>query len=214
MYLGGYRRVIRHVWMNTKRSHIAIVLQTVFILLFVTPSKAQKSIDRFDMDILEHIAHGRTAGQTRVFRTISDVNNYVNIAVPVGLLIAGTIDNNKAMRQNALYIASSTATTALLNTILKHVFKRKRPFRAHINFVPVYEAGGYSFPSGHTSAAFSTATALSRVYPKWYVIGPSLLWAGSVGYSRMYLGVHHPTDVGAGALLGAGAAFGLSFIRP
>ena len=64
-----------------------------------------------------------------------------------------------------------------------------------------------SFPSGHTSFAFATATSLSIKYPRWYVIAPSYLWAGAVGYSRMNLGVHYPSDVLAGAMLGAGSAW-------
>ena len=62
-------------------------------------------------------------------------------------------------------------------------------------------------PSGHTSGAFATATALSLKYPEWYVIVPSYLWASSVGLSRMHLGLHYPTDVLAGAVLGAGSAY-------
>jgi undecaprenyl-diphosphatase len=72
----------------------------------------------------------------------------------------------------------------------------------------------YSFPSGHTSSSFSAVTALSRAYPKWYVIAPSFLWAASVGYSRMYLGVHYPTDVTAGAVLGVGTSFAMGWLRP
>ncbi|WP_256604704.1 phosphatase PAP2 family protein [Sphingobacterium multivorum] len=77
----------------------------------------------------------------------------------------------------------------------------------------VRTAGGYSFPSGHTSSAFATASALSRAYSKWYVVAPSLLWASSVGYSRMYLGVHFPSDVLTGAVLGTGAAFALDGLK-
>jgi membrane-associated phospholipid phosphatase len=45
------------------------------------------------------------------------------------------------------------------------------------------------------------------------VIAPSFLWAGTISYSRMYLGVHYPTDVATGAVLGAGTAAALSFMK-
>lgn len=166
-----------------------------------------------DIRILESIAETRTPPQTQTFKVLSDINNYVQVAVPVGLLVAGAVNNDKVMRQNALYVASSTAVTALVNVGIKHLIKRSRPFRKYPNFISVRTASGYSFPSGHTSSAFATASALSRAYPKWYVVGPSLLWAGSVGYSRMYLGVHYPTDVLAGAVLGSGSAFALDGLR-
>jgi undecaprenyl-diphosphatase len=117
------------------------------------------------------------------------------------------------MRQNSLYIASSTALSFGLTFLIKHIVKRPRPFVQNINIVPVYRAGSTSFPSGHTSSSFATATALSRAYPKWYVIAPAFLWAGSVSYSRMYLGVHYPTDVAAGAVIGTGSAFVLQSLK-
>ncbi|WP_134087791.1 phosphatase PAP2 family protein [Olivibacter sp. XZL3] len=186
----------------------------IFLLLFSGQSFGQSTIDKIDLRILENMAAKRSEQQTKVMRTISDANNYVNAAIPAGVFVAGVIDQNKDMRQNAAYIASSTAITALLNFGLKKVFKRPRPFIVHVGFTAVYEPTSYSFPSGHTSASFSTATALSRAYPKWYVIAPSFLWAGTVGYSRMYLGVHNPSDVAAGAVLGMGTAFGMGFLRP
>lgn len=169
--------------------------------------------ENFDIRTLRNIAHTRTDTKTQVFRTISDANNYVNIGLPIGLFAIGAINDDKTMRQNAVYIGTSTAITAVFNYGLKQLFKRKRPFRKYNNFVAVTQASGYSFPSGHTSSAFSTAVSLSHAYPKWYVIAPSLMWSSSVAYSRMYLGVHYPSDIAAGALLGSGLATGIHAIR-
>lgn len=188
---------------------------TLLLLTAVYPSTfAQSGLQRFDDNTLEYLAAHRTEGQTKAWLFISNTNNYVNVAIPAGLLVAGIIDHNPDLRQNALYVASSTATTFILNTLIKKLVKRPRPFISNAHLTAVYQPSSTSFPSGHTSSAFSSATALARAYPKWYVIAPAFLWSGAVGYSRMYLGVHYPTDVTAGALLGAGTAFGLGFIRP
>ena len=89
----------------------------------------------------------------------------------------------------------------------KRIVKRTRPFEEYPFIEKRDVGGGYSFPSGHTSAAFTTATSISLYYPKWYVIVPAYLWAGRVGYARMYQGVHYPSDVLAGAFVGAASAW-------
>ena len=90
---------------------------------------------------------------------------------------------------------------------MKHTINRKRPFETYSDIEQATSSLGKSFPSGHTSLAFATATSLSVAYPKWYVIAPSFVWAGAVGYSRMHLGVHYPSDVFAGAIIGSGSAY-------
>ena len=192
---------------------IAFILISWMTCLSGITMAQEKPASTLDIRILESIAETRTEPQTQTFKVLSDINNYVQVAVPVGLLVAGAVNNDKAMRQNALYVASSTAVTALVNVGIKHLIKRSRPFKKYPNFISVRTASGYSFPSGHTSSAFATASALSRAYSKWYVVAPSLLWASGVGYSRMYLGVHYPTDVLAGAVLGAGSAFAMDGLR-
>lgn len=160
-----------------------------------------------------NLANNRTPQQTGIMLFLSDSERYGNIAVPAGMLVGGIIGKDRDLRENALYVASSTAITFGLTHLLKLVVKRPRPYIQNLKIVPVYQATGYSYPSGHTSASFSTATAVSIAYPKWYVIAPAFLWAGSIGYSRSYLGVHYPTDVASGAILGAGTAVGMSFMK-
>ena len=188
----------------------------VLVLLVCMPAGtwAQAGVQRLDERILEDLQATRTDGQTGLWRFVSDANNYVNAGIPVGVLVDGLIRNDDRTKRNGLYMAASTATTYLLNLAIKQLIKRPRPFLTNPQLMPVYRPGEYSFPSGHTSSVFSAMTSLSRCYPKWYVIAPSFVWAAGVGYSRMYLGVHYPTDVTAGAVLGAGTAFAMGFLRP
>lgn len=182
-------------------------------LSFASSSFAQSGLQKLDDHIMIDLQEHRTPEQTGVFMFLSQTHLYGDIGIPAGLLVGGIISNDKQMRQNSLYIASSTALSFGLTFLIKHIVKRPRPFVQNINIVPVYRAGSTSFPSGHTSSSFATVTALSRAYPKWYVIAPAFLWAGSVSYSRMYLGVHYPTDVAAGAVIGTGSAFVLQSLK-
>ena len=90
---------------------------------------------------------------------------------------------------------------------IKYSVQRRRPYETHAGYAPYEYDTGPSMPSGHTSVAFATATALSLEYKKWYVVVPAYLYAGAVGYSRLHLGAHYPSDVLVGALVGAGSSF-------
>lgn len=86
---------------------------------------------------------------------------------------------------------------------LKNKLKRNRPQQAIPGFQSVIQPSDqFSFPSGHTSAAFLTLGITSAFYPSLSI--PLLAWATWVGISRVMLGVHFPTDIVAGALLGYG----------
>jgi membrane-associated phospholipid phosphatase len=161
----------------------------------VVVPKADNFIQRFDDRTMISLALHRTPEVTPTMRFLSRNLMYGNIGVPAGLLIGGIITNDRNMRENAGYVASSTAISFVATYLIKKLVGRPRPFIRNLKIVPVYIPGESSFPSGHTSTSFSTAMAVSRAYPKWYVIAPAFLWAGATAYSRMYLGVHYPTDV-------------------
>jgi undecaprenyl-diphosphatase len=196
-----------------RTSFLIFILLQAFFTLKINTATAQLRTPPFDDAILINLQEHRTPAQTGFFLFMSNHLEYGNIGVPAGLLVGGIIGNNKEMRQNALYVASSTAISAGLTQLIKMLVKRPRPFIQNISITPVYRPGNYSFPSGHSSSSFATATALSAAYPKWYVIVPAYLWASSTAYSRMYLGVHYPTDVATGAGLGAASALPMLFLK-
>ena len=96
--------------------------------------------------------------------------------------------------------------------VLKNSLKRNRPEAALKNFHSIITPSDqFSFPSGHTSAAFMMATLLGYYFPQ--LIIPLYCWATLVGLSRVVLGVHFPTDILVGILLGISTAlFGLGQI--
>ena len=90
--------------------------------------------------------------------------------------------------------------------LLKNVFKRNRPQQAIKDFRSVITPSDqFSFPSGHTSAAFMVATLVGHFFPT--LLAGLYLWALAVGFSRVILGVHFPTDTLVGVVLGVGTAF-------
>ena len=130
-------------------------------------------------------------------------------AVPAATWVATAITpDNAQLKQVATATTISFATAFAITEFVKHSVRRPRPYDGYIgDLIPVKKTIGYSFPSGHTSLTFSVATSLSLSYPKWYVIAPSMLWASSVAFSRLYLGVHYPTDVFTGMIVGAASGF-------
>ncbi len=183
------------------------ILLTVF--LFSISVSAQNG----DIDLLKKINGSYTpnGGKIMLFATNSD--NPVSLGLPTGLLVTGLVTKNKKMVWNSAEMYSSAIFNGLITTGVKFAFRRDRPFVTYPNDIVKHtKAGSLSFPSGHTSMAFATATAISLEYPKWYIIAPAYLWASSVGYSRMYLGVHYPTDVLAGAIIGSATSLGTHYL--
>jgi membrane-associated phospholipid phosphatase len=133
---------------------------------------------------------------------------WVPAVLVIGSLGYGYLGGDKQARNDGYELLISIAISQLISEALKVTVNRERPADRYPYeiFVSSPTHGG-SFPSGHTSAAFATATTLALDYKKWYVVVPAYMWAGSVAYSRMYLGKHYPTDVLGGIVIGMGSAY-------
>jgi undecaprenyl-diphosphatase len=123
----------------------------------------------------------------------------------VGLMVAAALDHDKGRRALLQVLPPLWFATMTVEYPIKYYFRRRRPFADIVQAIAVgRKPGTYSFPSGHSAAAFAGAWLLRRHYPRlaplWYAI------AALVGFSRIYLGAHYPGDVLSGALAGTAIA--------
>ncbi|MFZ9207839.1 MAG: phosphatase PAP2 family protein [Sediminibacterium sp.] len=141
-----------------------------------------------------------------IWNNLSNTSKYISVGVPVAYFAAGLIHNNKELKQKAVYTAAAILLNTASTTLLKNVVKRERPYNTFTGIFPDKIESDFAFPSGHTSSAFATVTSLAISTKKWYVAVPAFAWSASVGYSRMYLGQHYPSDVIMGAIVGTSSA--------
>ena len=117
-------------------------------------------------------------------------------AVWIVLGLVGLAVDRPRRRRWARALASVVGTY-LLNTAIKGVFRRARPAFDDLPAL-IATPTALSFPSAHASSSFAAARAYSAMLPA----APLYATAAAMGLSRVYLGVHYPSDIAAGALLG------------
>lgn len=115
---------------------------------------------------------------------------------------AGLCLSKKWRKTGEMGLCAAVLSVLVNNVFLKHFVGRARPFTVMEELVPlIQKPTDFSFPSGHTACAFAVGFLLFRRLPKRYGL-PCLLLAILIGCSRIYLGVHYPSDVLAGMVSG------------
>ena len=119
------------------------------------------------------------------------------IAIGIALLVF------KKTRVVGVTLLLSLLLNALMtNLTLKDFFARPRPFYVNTELVTLIKyPSSFSFPSGHTSVSFAGALVLYHMMSKKIGV-PAVVVATMIGFSRMYVGVHYPTDVLGGIVVG------------
>jgi membrane-associated phospholipid phosphatase len=189
---------------NYKISFIKLFSFAIIVNCFLFDDvKAQNA----DINTLRKISNSRNLKYEKLQSGIS-FSVYPALALtPASIATIGLVNKDT----NTVYAGICIATGIALNTAmaigLKYAINRDRPYITYPEIKNLANETTPAMPSGHTSSAFNVATSLTLFYPKWYVAVPAYTWASGVAYSRMYLGVHYPSDLIAGAILGSGTAW-------
>lgn len=158
----------------------------------------------FEFTILDMIQGFRTSVFDNFILLITSLASYVWYILIIGFLL------NKPTRKLGVILAVAMILQYLVNGgVLKHLFARVRPCNVDITVeLLVKRPKGFSFPSGHSVAAFCAVGVLYGAKIK-RLLWPSFILACLIAFSRLYLYVHFPTDVLAGALCGFFIGYGV-----
>ena len=160
------------------------------------PAPGPQSLDRRLYTAVNSLPH--TSGSDEYLELLSDLGKGAGwVAGSAWLALR---DGARGRRAGAAATVAMFAAVILVQNGAKRVLRRRRPFIGRVVTLVGAEPKDPSFPSGHTAGSFAAATALGAFYPRDRPILVSL--AAAVGLSRVYLGHHFPTDVGAGAAVG------------
>lgn len=158
----------------------------------------------FEFTILDMIQGFRTSVFDNFILLITSLASYVWYILIIGFLL------NKPTRKLGVILAVAMILQYLVNGgVLKHLFARVRPCNVDTTVeLLVKRPKGFSFPSGHSAAAFCAVGVLYGAKIKRLLL-PSFILACLIAFSRLYLYVHFPTDVLAGALCGFFIGYGV-----
>ena len=209
-----YVHLLRESWRRAERfrsgSLLLAALGAIAVGAFVELSSelAEGELDALDRAVLAVVIELRVPRLNGAAVDLTALGSFTVLTLLVS--IAGVFLALARDRRAIVQLATVAITGGLVTNWLKHTFERQRPDE----LTRLVEVTSYSYPSGHSFSASSiyltlaliTANRLPSTLGRTLSIAIALLLATAIGASRAYLGVHYPSDITAGLLLGTGWA--------
>jgi len=175
----------------------------IFIFWSINVALQTGLIKKFDSTLINQIYHHNnlTVG---IFKPITDIGDtYETIIIAVIFFIILVM---KKYYYASIYLVLNKVVISGLNSLIKNIVQRPRP--SHRHYVA---AGGFSFPSGHSASSFALYISIlvislfifKNLSTKIIISSICIITVLLIGYSRIFLGVHYPSDVFGGYLLAA-----------
>ena len=175
-----------------KRRIVCIISFILFLVTVILITNDNKYFDNYIINLFKY--------KSDILTNIMKIITFLGSALSIILLTVLLIIVVKGKR-NKILILINVIVTTLLNQLLKNVFQRVRPIDS------IIEESGYSFPSGHSMVSMAFYGFLiylvhkSNIKYKGLIVGLLSVLIVLIGISRIYLGVHYPTDVIGGFTL-------------
>lgn len=194
-------------WSTKKANILGGTILLPFLLLVVSSLFNWRGVGEFDTYIGEFVRGFRAPWLTDLFTGITHLGDFTFIVILLLTFTAYFLIRKKQWQTPLWYILTVALGAGLLNQLMKFLFQRPRPDEVF----HLVEQGGYSFPSGHSMGSMITYGALLFLVFQ-FAKTPVIRWLAVIvlcslilliGYSRVYLGVHYPSDIIGGFSLGA-----------
>ncbi len=175
-----------------KKRIVCIISFILFLVTVILITNDNKYFDNYIINLFKY--------KSDILTNIMKIITFLGSALSIILLTVLLIIVVKGKR-NKILILINVIVTTLLNQLLKNVFQRGRPIDS------IIEESGYSFPSGHSMVSMAFYGFLiylvykSNIKHKGLIVGLLSVLIVLIGISRIYLGVHYPTDVIGGFTL-------------
>jgi len=162
-----------------------------------------------DASVFRSVAEWHSPLLDRTMPELSEIASKSRLWMGIAALLA-VFGGDKGRRTALEGMIAIGINSFVANMLFKNIARRKRPTDRVPEERRLVQPESSSFPSGHTASAAAFSGIVDRAYPKLWL--PINGLAATVGFSRVYTGVHYPGDVLAGWLLGKSVALVVSYV--